>query len=143
MREIEILVRHDSVDLEHFYAGPGLCAISELQESDLKNGDNFLVTAQDYITIEFDYPLDRSASFTFSQQGGFRALDFLRCVFKGYSQIYQEEHNAVGDMGPIPGMLNRAASDGPYGIWGHYMEDLWFEGATETAPGHFTLAIGS
>lgn len=143
MREIEIAVRHDEEDGEYFYAGPSVCAIPELTESDLKDGDNFLVTDLDYITIEFDYPLDRPTSLAFSQHGGFRALDFLRCVFKGYSQIYKEEHEAVGDPGHIPGMFNRAASNGPYGIWGHDMEDLWFEGATETAPGHFTLAIGS
>jgi hypothetical protein len=82
-------------------------------------------------------------TFEFENENGFKALDFLRCVHEGYTRIYQEEESAVGDPGLIPGMSNRAPSSGPYGIWGHYMEDLVFEGAVETGPGEFELMIGS
>ncbi len=40
-------------------------------------------------------------------------------------------------------MLNRKRSNGKYGIWGHDIDDLYLEGATEVKPGEFELAIGS
>jgi hypothetical protein len=107
------------------------------------NQHNFEVTPLNLIQIQFEYPLNNPVTFEFENKGGFKALDFLRCVHEVYSRIYQEEDSAVGNPGYIPGMYNRAASDGPYGIWGHYMEDLWFEGAVETSPGEFELMIGS
>lgn len=143
MREIEVLVEHLTENGQNFFAGPSVTAIPNLQSSDMQDANNFVVTPLEQITIDFDYPLDHTVTLAFENAGGFTALDFLRCVHEGYSQIYQEEEAAVGDPGVIPGMYNRGVSTGPHGIWGHYMEDLWFEGATEIIPGHFSLMIGS
>jgi hypothetical protein len=33
----------------------------------------------------------------------------------------------VGDPGTYERLYNRRKSDGPYGIWGHYLEELFLE----------------
>ena len=104
---------------------------------------NPVIIAQDSSEIEFDYPLSRRARFTFTSPGGFTAWDFYRAVYEGYTRIYGAETSEAGDPGHLPGTLNRAPSEGPYGIWGHGMDDLYLEGYREVEPGRFRLGIGS
>lgn len=104
---------------------------------------NPVVTNLERISITFDYPLSQPTTREFFNPGGFTCYDFFRAVYEGYAKIYAEEEQAVGNPGHIPGMLNRSVSQGPHGIWGHDMEDLFLEGFREATPGCFVLSMGS
>jgi hypothetical protein len=106
-------------------------------------GGNRQLTHLERIQITFDYPLSQPTTREFFKEGGFTLYDFYQAVYEGYVKIYAEEDGAVGDPGLIPGMLNRATSNGPHGIWGHGIEDLFLEGFRETSPGKFELGMGS
>ena len=106
-------------------------------------GGNRQLTDLERIQITFDYPLSQPTTREFFKEGGFTLYDFYQAVYEGYVKIYAEEDGAVGDPGLIPGMLNRATSNGPHGIWGHGIEDLFLEGFRETSPGKFELGMGS
>ena len=98
------------------------------------------ITAATEITIYFDYPISNPVEFKTQNPKGFTRLDLYRAIYAGYKTIYDAET----DPGTVaPNMLNRAQSKGPYGIWGHYMEDLCIEGVEEVRPGYFRLLIGS
>jgi len=103
-------------------------------------GANKKITSRQRIRIKFDYPLKNATILTFRSKNGFTLKNFFQCVFMGYTRIYKDEG---ANPGMIPGMLNRASSNGKYGIWGHVMEDLYLEGATEVRPGKFELSMGS
>jgi hypothetical protein len=105
--------------------------------------DNDLVTLYQEIAVVYTYPLSQLCEKKFTRSGGFHKHVLLTAIQQGYHDIYTEEHAAVGDPGHVPGMLNRARSNGPHGIWGHDIGDLVLEGVEETAPGLFTLQIGS
>lgn len=109
---------------------------------ELVHPDTIVIT-HDEITITFDYPLEREAKLTFTNKGGFSRYEFFRCVYEGYKNIYAQEDAVAGDPGMISGMLNRARSDGPYGIWGHVMEDLFLEGIEDKGDGNYELCMGS
>lgn len=102
-----------------------------------------IVAPEDTITILFDYPLSNAVELEFTNPGGFNRVQFCKAVHDGYTQIYQIEDGAVGDPGMIPGMLNRQSSDGPYGIWGHVMSDLYLESIESCGDGRYKLGIGS
>ncbi len=73
--------------------------------------------------------------------------EFVKCVRDDYRRIYDEEHADIDSQGTeiqrvCPHMLNRATTDGRYGIWGHDIEDLVLEGVHYT-DGIFNLSIGS
>jgi hypothetical protein len=91
------------------------------------------------IRILFNYPLSNSVTKTFQSQTGFTRRDILRCIYEGYSEIYAAEP----DPGYAKGTANRAQSRGPYGIWGHYINDLVVEWVQQPEPGYFVLFIGS
>lgn len=76
----------------------------------------------------YDYPLSVKASFPHKLTPEMTGEDLLVLARADYERIYREEDEAVGNPGHIPGMLNRATSPGPYGIWGHDFSDLYFEG---------------
>lgn len=76
----------------------------------------------------FTYPLSVTASFPHELTADMTGEDLLVLARGDYERIYREEEAAVGNPGHIPGMLNRAPSPGPYGIWGHDFSDLYFEG---------------
>lgn len=72
-----------------------------------------------------DYPLTRPFQTTFkTDKNGMSRKSFADLVCKCYKQIYQEEDAVCGKTPNIPVMLNRQTSGGPYGIWGHNIEDL-------------------
>lgn len=98
-----------------------------------------LATKRKQIAIKFDYPLNNPIELTFKSKNGFTLGDLFCCIYTGYKKIYREE----GDAPMIPGMYNRQTSNGKYGIWGHVIDDLYLEGATEVKPGKFELSIGS
>lgn len=81
----------------------------------------------DYV-FKYDYPLSTPAEFKRKLSSKTSARSILRFAARDYKRIYDLEDGKVGKTGTIPGMYNRNTSDGPYGIWGHYMGDLFFEG---------------
>jgi len=92
----------------------------------------------------YNYPLSSPAMFTHMLTAKMTARDILRLGKADYENIYKEEDAAVGNTGNIPGMLNRSSSAGPYGIWGHHIEDLYFEGINiDDVNNIITFDIGS
>jgi hypothetical protein len=69
--------------------------------------------------LEISYPLTNPFLHEFETKGMTRR-ELVNLIVESYKEIYKSEE----DPGYIPGMLNRAASDGQYGIWGHHMSDL-------------------
>ena len=82
-------------------------------------------------TFSYDYPLSNTASFKHKLTADMNAGQILKLARKDYERIYREEDKStrvpvtVGKNGPL---FNRDRSDGKYGIWGHCIEDLFFEG---------------
>lgn len=113
-------------------------------QSTLINGDE-VVAESPKITIVFSYPLNGKFELEFKalNDSFFTRKDFWRAVYEGYLKIYGEEETAVGPTDNIPGMCNRAVSEGPYGIWGHHIGDLYLEGVREISPNKFELSMGS
>ena len=83
-----------------------------------------VIVAPENITIVFDYHFEKDFEFKFTNPNGFSRLDLINVISTKYRQIYEEENNSVGDPGYIEGMYNRKQSEGPYGIWGHYITIL-------------------
>jgi hypothetical protein len=79
-------------------------------------------------TFFYTYPLRVEAKFTHLILPTDSVIDILLLAKHDYMEIYRAEDDAVGKTGNIPGMLNRSVSSGPYGIWGHHLSDLYFEG---------------
>lgn len=77
--------------------------------------------------------------------GFFTRADLVRAIASRYKAIYAEEE-ATTQVEPhfIPGMLNRAPSNGKYAIWGHVLDDLLLHTVTYE-PEHdvYTLGIDS
>lgn len=54
--------------------------------------------------------------------------ELLYLIAQAYNEIYKEEKNSSTiKEGNIKGMMNRNETNGKYGIWGHSIEDLFFE----------------
>jgi len=122
-----------------WYDEPVSVRVDEFNEETLIDGDEKICDHK-HIIIEFKYPLSRGINLIYSNKDGFTRADIYRCIHEGYTQLYAMEE----DPGTInPQMLNRGFSDGPIGIWGHYISDLVIEGVTEKVPAYFTLSIGS
>ncbi len=111
-------------------------------ELGLFNADE-LMTPLKVLRIEFDYPLSNPVTFTFKKPNGFTRLDLFRAVYDGYTAIYAAEEADCGKTENIPGLLNRQLSEGPFGIWGHDLEDLAIEEIKIKDNGDVTLSIGS
>ena len=91
------------------------------------------------IRILFDYPLTHCAELTFTRKGGFSRKALYEAIYDGYNRIYSAEP----DPGKIPGFANRARSQGPHGIYGHYLEDLVIASVCEIKPGVYQPEINS
>lgn len=151
MADFEINVIRDKGTEDEFSSCPRVCEYLEFLAqrllgtpcSDHLIDPNELIVKESTITITFNYPLTNSIKLTFTNPGGFTRFDFFRCVYEGYLNIYKQEESVDCDPGMMPGMLNRAKSDGPYGIWGHVIEDLFLEGVEDKGNGNYELIIGS
>ena len=136
IKEFEIEVVHPDGDVRW-------AAVLDYQEIEAGHlelcAGNDTVTEENVIRILFEYPLSKSVTKTFQSQAGFTRRDILRCIYEGYSEIYAAEP----DPGLVEGTENRAQSNGPYGIWGHYINDLVVESVAQPEPGLFVPFIGS
>lgn len=94
--------------------------------------------------FRYDYPLSTTAKFKRKLTPRTSARNILRFAARDYKRIYEIEDKESGDPGYVQGMFNRASSAGPYGIWGHYMGDLYFEGINiDTSKRVVSFSIGS
>jgi len=85
-----------------------------------------VVLKQGRYELEITYPLSNpfNAEFDVGAEGLTRE-GLIEKVIASYNHIYAAEEGDVGrKTSHIPGMLNRASSNGRYGIWGHDMGDL-------------------
>ena len=144
-----IWVKVEKEHLDLFPEGRTCPHVNTFDERNIIDQD-VLVTPLEEIEITFDYPLARGHEVTlkFQNKGGFTRRAFLCAVRDGYQQIYREEHEAVygnpeAEAPCINGTANRCRTEGPHGIWGHGINDLYFEGYEEKKPGKFELIIGS
>lgn len=98
------------------------------QEHTMINPSEKIIRANT-ITIVYDYPLSVEVKIRHTRIGGWTRRALYNVIREDYTNIYKtEEETAGGDPGHIPGMLNRAQSNGDYGIWGHDIGDLVIEG---------------
>ena len=116
---IQLLIREYGTPAVDYYAN------EELREKVIN--PNVIVIQDEKITINFRYPLHNPATFEYESKGGFTRLDLYRCIYQGYKKIYDEEEAEVGDPGTYERVMNRKPSFGKYGIWGHYLGELWIE----------------
>ena len=92
----------------------------------LVNADEIIIE-DEKITIRFTYPLSIEVLVACEKKGGFSRKDLFKLIYENYKRIYVEETATVGDPGIDERLYNRKKSKGPYGIWGHYLEDLFLE----------------
>jgi hypothetical protein len=74
----------------------------------------------------YSYPLVNEVRFRRQMEPGMSAFDLMLLGAEDYRRMYREEEVA-GSPGRVPGMYNRAPTEGPYGIYGHDLRDLGFE----------------
>lgn len=122
-----------------------LCSFSkgmEVSECDRLPSDTPL-GLDGIFTFVYDYPLSKKATFDHPLISSVSAIDILAIAKADYEFIYAAEEADDGPTENIPGMLNRASSDGRYGIWGHCIEDLFFEGIKIDESNIVEFVIGS
>ena len=91
-------------------------------KEDMQGDMTDLVTEQPKIRIQFSYPLENYAFFTFRHKGGFSLLRIICLVQKTYLKIYADPER--------------------FGIWGHNLDDLCLTGITIRGD-LVTLDVGS
>ena len=92
--------------------------------------------------FSYDYPLSITAYFRHDLTRDMTGMDLLVLGRADYERIYKEEDEDVGGPTPmIAGMLNRQRSNGTYGIWGHVIDDLFFE-AIHVSDKQHTIRFG-
>jgi hypothetical protein len=89
--------------------------------------DEIVIPFQD-VTVIYDYPFKDNFPHEHhtENKNGFTRSEISEQIMARYAEMYQEEDKDVGHpTGTVnPQMLNRARSDGRYGIWGHDIGDL-------------------
>lgn len=104
-----------------------------------------IVIPMSKIEINIDYPLKTPTIVTLESDSGegFSRAELARKISDEYKRIYDEEEQIAGVTGCIPGMFNRATSDGPYGIYGHDLGDLDLIEVTQIEDNLFELSVDS
>jgi hypothetical protein len=94
--------------------------------------------------LKITYPLSVEIIRNYEQKGGFSRKDLFRYIYEAYKNIYEEVEGQVGDPGTYERLYNRKKSEGPYGIWGHYLNELYLESISYDPKTKIVdLAIGS
>lgn len=102
-------------------------AVNGHHHNEVLSKDPLGIPAGDY-TFVYQYPLEQPAEFKHPVTETASIIDIFLIGKADYEAIYKAEEDAVGHPGNSPGLLNRASSHGPHGIWGHDLSDLFFEG---------------
>ena len=114
------------------YVAPESRVPSVLDFEDKETRDNLInpdevVIKDEKITMVITYPLSVEFSVILEKKGGFTRLDVFKSIYEGYKRIYEEEERVVGDPGTYDNLYNRKRSEGKYGKWGHFLEELVIE----------------
>lgn len=98
----------------------------------LSNPDEIVITDTP-ITIDFDYPLNKTYSFEFTNDS-FTRRQVIEYIVSTYKFIYEEEERTtatnvmtIAERLQRGGLINRNTTSGIYGIWGHDLSDLVIE----------------
>jgi hypothetical protein len=76
--------------------------------------------------VKIDYPLTNPDYLEIEAEHTFGGL--LWEIANRYREIYAGEDKTATEVeSPNPQLINRGRSNGNYGIWGHDLEDLYFE----------------
>lgn len=114
-----------------------------LDGDEIIDGQELVISDASEIEIEYDYPLSVTVHKSFTNNtDSWTRQELANAIAQGYQQIYDEE-NATQKEEFIPGMLNRTRTNGPYGIWGHVISDLYLEEVVYHGNGKIKLGIGS
>lgn len=84
------------------------------------------------IYAEITYPLTNKAIVKFVKKNPRLQLTcgmLLYAYTCAYQMVYDSENASEQEC--IPGMLNMATTDGKFGIWGHAIEDLVYNGSSD------------
>jgi hypothetical protein len=77
--------------------------------------------------VKIDYPLTNPDYLDIELEHAFGGI--LWEIANRYKEIYAGEDKTATEVeSPNPQLINRGRSNGNYGIWGHDLEDLYFEG---------------
>ncbi|MBC3873975.1 hypothetical protein [Undibacterium flavidum] len=105
------------------------------------------VISESEATVIIDYPVRKPVNFKITSKDGFTRGDLLRRIGQIYRQMYRDEE-ASSTIKTVPidkrkGLINRNATDGKYGIWGHDIDDLDISSATiSCSNGKCTIDLG-
>jgi len=104
-----------------------------------------IVIPQTTARLIYDYPFRGEFPFeyTSTSSNGFTRREISEKIIGEYKKIYAEEERVAGDPGCIPGMYNRAQSNGPYQIWGHYISDLYLHSIYRMPNGDYRIGFDS
>ena len=107
-------------------------------------GADTVIDYRHEITVIIDYPLSKPCNLHISGGGPITAGRFCKAIADMYRMIYKEEARTSSlPERNIRGMLNRASTDGKYGVWGHSIGDLYLEGAVLREDDAWELFMGS
>lgn len=124
------------------YAKDGLEMASEYEDTEVINALNTslcraatkLPVNPKCIEMVIDYPLSRPASITFTRLSDIKLTYgmLLYMYTAAYQLVYTIEDNSIEELPTTVSkiMINRALSKGPYGIWGHSIYDLVYNGCS-------------
>jgi len=132
MKECSIIIDHYGNTKFWLYISPRLNVPYILDYEDEKKRENLLnpnevVIKDEEITMIITYPLSVDVKVDLKKEGGFTRMFIFKSIYDVYKQIYEEEEREIGDPGTYNNLYNRRRSEGKYGIWGHYLEDLVIE----------------
>jgi hypothetical protein len=132
---IEILFELKSTDPEVLKTFPnGIIPWISIEDADQEVnqliGKDEIVLTENEVDVTIDYPVDEpfTISMKSDQSFGFTKGELILKISKEYKRIYKEEEASAKEK-TIPiekrkGIINRNATDGKYGIWGHDLGDL-------------------
>ena len=126
-----------------YKAKPWIHIADPTKDINMMVGRDTLVTSKETIKIHFTYPFTGYYTFEFTNKGGWTKGQLATVITNQYIKMYNEEDKNVGKTGNIKGMLNRATSNGPYGIWGHHIDDLDLSGLYIEEDGSFVPSVES
>ncbi len=108
----------------------GCPAVLDYEDQNLRDelvNANEIMIEDEKISVSFTYPLSEEVIVECEKEGGFSRIDLFKLIYENYKRFYEEEETETGDPGSYDNLYNRKKSQGKYGIWGHYLEDLCIE----------------
>lgn len=109
------------------------------------NPKEVVLSADTEYTLIIDYPVFKPYKATIKTgKRGMTRVKLASEICTHYKKMYREEDkSAGGHPGRIKGMVNRALSNGTYGIWGHDLGDLVLCNVKIDDKNNITLGVDS